>query len=146
MNEGALYRLLSWLSPAFPIGAYCHSSGLEWAVNDGLVATRPTLIAWAEDMLAHGSGRTDAVQFTHAYRAAAEGDSTRLANLAELAAALHPSHERRLESTAQGAAFRRIAFAAAPCASLGLIAKVDDDMMAYPIVVAVLAAGHEIAL
>jgi urease accessory protein len=115
-------------------------------VNEGLVTTRPTLIAWAEDMLAHGGGHTDAVLFAHAYRAAAGGDSARLANLAELAAALHPSRERRLESAAQGAAFRRIALASAPCASLDLIAEIDDDRMAYPIIVAVLAAGHEIAL
>src|SRR5579871_2724113 len=146
MKEGALYRLLSWLSPAFPIGAYCHSSGLEWAVSEGLVTTRATLAAWMEDLLAHGSGRTDAVLFVHAYRAAAGGDSVRLADLAELAAALHPSRERRLESTAQGAAFRRIALAAAPCASLRLIAEIDDERMAYPIIVAVLAVGHEIAL
>src|SRR6476646_12182557 len=33
----ALQRLLAWLSPSFPVGAYCYSHGLEWAVEDGSV-------------------------------------------------------------------------------------------------------------
>ena len=33
----ALLRLHSWLSPAFPVGAFSYSHGLEWAVEDGWV-------------------------------------------------------------------------------------------------------------
>jgi hypothetical protein len=29
----ALLRLQSWISPAFPIGAYSYSHGIEWAVE-----------------------------------------------------------------------------------------------------------------
>ena len=31
----ALYRLLTWLSPAYPVGAYTYSHGLETAAEEG---------------------------------------------------------------------------------------------------------------
>ena len=39
----ALQRLLAWLSPAFPVGAYTYSHGLEWAIEDGTVVTAADL-------------------------------------------------------------------------------------------------------
>ena len=36
--EDALARLLTWFSPAFPVGSYTYSHGLEYAVEAGLVA------------------------------------------------------------------------------------------------------------
>jgi len=146
MNTATLYRLMTWLSPAFPVGAYTHSSGLEWAVDDGLVITRPGLVEWITDVLVSGSGHSDAVFFAHAYRAATAEDSERLLEVAELAAAFHPSKERRIEATAQGAAFRRIASATADCLGLARLTALYDDMLCYPIVVAALAAGHEVPL
>ena len=146
MKTAALYRLMTWLSPAYPVGAYTHSGGLEWAVHEGLVITRTALVEWIADVLVSGSGRSDALFFAHAYDAAASGDSSRLLEIAEFAAALHPSRERRLEATAQGAAFRRIASATADCPGLAHLAPLDDDMLSYPIVVATLAAGHEVPL
>ena len=38
MDSGALHRLLAWSSPAYPVGAYVYSHGLEYAVECGLVA------------------------------------------------------------------------------------------------------------
>ncbi len=146
MSESGLYRLMSWLSPAFPVGAYTHSSGLEWAVGEGHVTGRAALIQWIEDVLACGTGYSDAVFFAHAHCAAADENAERLMEVAELAAALHPSRERRVEATAQGAAFRRIATATADCPRLALLLPLPDDMLCYPVVVATLAAGHGIAL
>ena len=34
-TDDALYRLLTWLSPAYPVGAYTYSHGLETAVEEG---------------------------------------------------------------------------------------------------------------
>ena len=34
-GSAALYRLMSWLSPAYPVGAFSYSGGLEWAVEAG---------------------------------------------------------------------------------------------------------------
>lgn len=145
MSERSLYRLMTWLSPAFPTGSFAHSSGLEWAIAEGLAANRSELEGWLEDFLAAGAGRNDAVLFIHAWHLAARGDRESLKTLAEFAAALHPSRERWLEAVAQGAAFRRIARATAPCMSLDMLTAIPNEELCYPIVVAVLAAGHEIA-
>ena len=52
-----LLALLAWTSPAFPTGSFACSHGLEWAVEAGDVRDEATLLAWIEDLLAHGSGR-----------------------------------------------------------------------------------------
>jgi urease accessory protein len=114
MAEAALFDLLSWMSPAWPIGAFAHSGGLEWAVEDGLVTGRASCARWLGDLLEHGAIRNDAVLFVHAWRAAKAGDETRLAEVADLALASQAGFERRLESTAQGAAFSKIANATVP--------------------------------
>src|ERR1700736_2434057 len=70
-DEGAaLYRLMTWLSPAFPVGAYSYSSGIEWAVEAGDVADAASLRDWLAAMLADGPGFCDGVFLAHAHRAA----------------------------------------------------------------------------
>jgi urease accessory protein len=143
MQGDALYRLMTWLSPAYPVGAFCHSGGLEWAVEAQWVMDRPSTQSWVETWLDHGGGWNDVVLFAHAYRAAAAKSREKLEAIAVLAAVLHPSAERRLEQLSQGAAFRRIALdsGAAPAFFLA-----PQGEIAYPIAVAVMAAGHGIAL
>jgi len=34
-SSAALYRLMAWLSPSYPVGAFSYSSGIEWAVETG---------------------------------------------------------------------------------------------------------------
>ena len=65
-----LLRLQSWFSPAFPIGAFSYSHGLEWAVEEGSVTDRASLLAWLEADLRHGSGRAEAMFLAQAWRAA----------------------------------------------------------------------------
>jgi len=103
----AQLRLQTWLSPAFPIGAFAYSHGIEWAVETGDIADAATLQGWLDDVLRHGTGRSDAILLRSAH--AACDDLHALDELAELAAALSPSRERRLETTAQGQAFARAA-------------------------------------
>ena len=38
--------LTLWLSPAFPVGAFAYSHGLEWAAEAGDVRDEATLVAW----------------------------------------------------------------------------------------------------
>ena len=106
-DPAATLRLLAWLSPAFPTGAYAYSHGIEWAVETHDIRDADTLFAWLDDVLRHGSGRTDAILLRHAHRTA--GDLDTLADLAELALAVSPSQERRAESTGQGRAFMQAA-------------------------------------
>ena len=142
----ALYRLMAWLSPAFPVGAFSYSSGIEWAVEAGDIKDADTLKAWLAVMLAEGGGYCDAVLFAHAHRAAEGADDKALHAVAELAAAFAPSKERHLETTAQGNAFVEAARAAWPCSAIDRLKAVWTGPVAYPVAVAVAAAGHGIAL
>jgi urease accessory protein len=104
MNEVSLLRLQSWLSPAFPIGAYSYSHALEWAVEAGYVHDRKTLVDWLGADLRYGSGRNEAIFFCEAWRNATVHDRARLFETAELAAAYRATKEFALESSQQGSA------------------------------------------
>lgn len=145
-ESGALYRLMAWLSPAYPVGAFSYSSGIEWAVETGDLKDAAALQDWLAVIMAEGGGYCDAVFFAHAHRAVAAGDDKALRAVAELAAAFTPSKERHLETTAQGRAFVEATRAAWPCAALDRLAAVWDGPVAYPIAVGVAAAGHGVAI
>ncbi len=144
MDSGSLYRLLAWLSPGYPVGAFAYSHGLEWAVETGAVADRAGLERWLRDLLAHGGAWSDAVLFARSHDAGRAGDGAALAEINDLAVALSPSSERRLETTAQGNAFLLATRASWPWD--------DDDAeiipgdCAYPVAVAWAAAGHGLPL
>ena len=142
----ALYRLMAWLSPAFPVGAFSYSGGIEWAVEAGDVTDAASLQRWLAVVLGDGGGYCDAVIFVHAHRAIADEDDALLHAVAELAAALSPSKERHLETTSQGRAFVDAARAAWWCAALDRLASRWDGPIAYPVAVAVTAAGHGVPL
>lgn len=142
MNE--LYRLMAWLSPSYPVGAFSFSSGLEWAVEAGDVRDAGTLQGWIGATLAEGGGFCDAAFLGHAHAAAAAGDAAGLRAVAELAAAFAPSRERFLETTLQGRAFLEVTRAAWPCAALDLLDA--EAPLPYPVAVAAAAAGHGIAV
>ncbi|MGY8680662.1 urease accessory UreF family protein [Bradyrhizobium sp. UFLA05-153] len=97
-------RLQTWLSPTFPIGAYSYSHGLEWAVEAGDVDGRDSLIEWLEADLCYGSVRNEAIFFSQAHHCAVANDHTRLAQVAELAAASRGTYEFSLEASQQAAA------------------------------------------
>ena len=233
-DAGGLYRLMAWLSPSYPVGAFTLSHGLEWEVETGSVAHADGLSAWVGDVLAHGAGRQDAILLAAAYRArrveiasaqargfdpagnpdreatsssahsresgnplgagiegsgpavASETSSRRthhlrspsapsdapwspafagmsgengmggnpvadlehegattpsLAEVVELAAALNPSRERRVETLSQGDAFRKITgdVWTSPAAW-------PDGPLAYPVAVAIASADHGVDL
>lgn len=145
-ETAALYRLMAWLSPSYPVGAFSYSSGIEWAVEAGDITDAATLTDWLSLMMSRGAGFCDAVLFVHAHRAASDGNEAALHGVAELAAAFSPTRERHLETTAQGRAFIDATRAAWPCEALSLLAKAWDGPVAYPIAVAVSCAGHGIAV
>src|ERR1700736_5836207 len=73
-NRGAaLYRLLAWLSPGFPVGAFSYSHGLEAAAAAGMATAGATLQGWIAAIVAQGSGRLDETILCEAYRAAEAG-------------------------------------------------------------------------
>ncbi len=145
-NASALYRLMAWLSPAYPTGAFSYSSGIEWAVEAGDVADAGTLRAWLAVMIGEGGGFCDAVFFAHAHRASEVGNSEALRAVAELAVAFTSSKERHLETTAQGRAFLDTTRAAWPAPALDRLLAVWDGAIALPVAVGVACAGHGVPL
>jgi urease accessory protein len=147
MAETELFDLMSWMSPAWPIGAFAHSGGLEWAVEAGHVTDRDTTFEWVASLVEHGSIHNDIVLFVHAWRAVEAEDRDRLLEVAELAIASQTGFERNLENCAQGAAFRRIAVATAGVSRFNeYFTELSDDQLSYPVAAAALFVCRGIAL
>lgn len=135
----ALLRLVTWLSPAFPVGAFSYSGGLEQAVHDGLVRDAPGLTRWLKALIEHGSSWNDAVLLAESYRVCA--DPSRLAAVRELAEALAGSRERHMETMLQGEAFL-MAAAHWPHPVLDTL----TGAVAYPVAVGAVAGVHRTGL
>ncbi|NUU41583.1 urease accessory protein UreF [Tardiphaga robiniae] len=146
-DEGAaLYRLMTWLSPAFPVGAFSYSSGIEWAVEAGDITDAASLQDWLSAMLSDGAGFCDGVFLAHVHRAASDGDDKALREVAELASAFAPSRERQLETTTQGKAFIEIARNAWSHEAMERLIGICDSPIVYPVAVGLVSAAHGVPL
>ncbi len=134
LTPPGLLRLMAWLSPAFPTGAFAYSHGLEWAVESRDITNQTTLADWLNDLLTQGTARTDTILLRHAHRAAA--DPAALAAIADLALATAAARERQSESLDQGKAFM---LAATPW---GIPAA--PERIPYPVAVGAVAGAHHI--
>jgi len=141
-----LYRLLAWLSPAYPIGAFSYSHGIETAVEEGFIKDRASLIAWMETVLQAGTGRVDSALFAAAWRAAEAKDWPEFDAIAERAAAWRGTSEMALESRQQGGSFLSITRNAWRHADLDTAHERLGGEIALPVAVALAAAAHGIAL
>ena len=142
IDAAATLRLLAWLSPSFPTGAYAYSHGLEWAVETNDIRDGESLRIWLEDVLTHGAGRSDTILLRHAHRHADDPDI--LADIAELAAAASPTRERQGETLGQGGAFIAAATPWHNPALIALAARIGPERIAYPVAVGALAGAHAI--
>jgi urease accessory protein len=146
MTPAALCRLLAWLSPSYPIGAFSYSHGLEAAIDAGLVHDRASLMAWIAGVLDHGTARVDGALFAAAWRAAHVDNAAALDAIAELASAWRGTAETALESRQQGASFLSITRTAWPDPRLDAFAARRDGQCALPVAVAITAAWHDVDL
>ncbi len=144
LPDAALYRLLTWLSPSFPVGAFSYSQGLEAAIEAHLVVCERSMAGWLEDSLAGGPLWSDAVIFARAHDAGTANRHVALLDVAGFAAAFQPTAELRMETLSQGTAFMSAAAKAWPCAQLETLRQAVGSGVAYPVAVAVTAAGHGI--
>lgn len=119
--------LAQWLSPAYPVGAFAYSHGLEAAIGAGWIADHDDLQGWLEDTLTQGSGRNDCILLR-----AAHGGTTPLDDINATGLAFAASAERRREATLQGAAFAKTTAA---------VWGADDRALIYPVAVGA-AAGR----
>lgn len=133
----SMIRLQTWLSPAFPIGAFSYSSGLEAAIDEGYVDDAKSLTTWLTDILASGTVWNDALLLAEAWRCAT--DKNALEDLISLAQVMSFSSERYLETMDQGSAFL-----------LASKAWQENDLLPakcpLPIAIGVLAARMSVAL
>lgn len=138
----ALYRLLSWLSPNYPVGAFSYSHGLETAVEDRRVTDAGSLADWVETVLLLGTGRIDGVLFREAWRAVDRRDRSALEEVRDLGEAFVSTAEFALEARSQGRAFLAATTAAWPAPVLDWL----GGEAVYPVAVAATCAAHAIPL
>ena len=101
-TDSKLITVMQWLSPAFPIGGFAYSHGLEWVINKGHVSNCEELQKWISDLLEYGSLKNDAILI----KLVLQGSDPKEIN--ELAMALCSASERLLETQLQGSAFCKI--------------------------------------
>lgn len=146
MDNRALFHLMSWMSPSYPVGAYTYSHGIEYAVEVGKVGDVAALVDWITDILEHGGGKSDAILLAGAYRATSDGDMEALREVAEMGAAFSPTSELSLETTAQGRAFAEVISNVTPPPTLAALKQVWDGPLVHPLVVGIAASDHDIPL
>lgn len=141
----SLQKLLTWLSPAFPVGAFAWSAGLETAIADRRISDSGALQNWLSGNLAHGGIKTDAILLAQAWKhvtvAPPTPPVTSLSELADLAIALTPARERLMETSITGDSFA-IALKAWPV-------ELREPLPApcpYPIAIGAVAAAHGVPL
>ena len=134
MSTEAAILLMQWLSPAYPVGAFAYSHGLESAVGDGQVQTGAELSDWLTDLLTHGGARSDAQLLACAYRAATPEE---LAEVDQFARAFCPSAERLRETDLQGAAF---------CQTTASVWGGTLTGLTYPVALGAAARSHDLLL
>jgi urease accessory protein len=142
IDDGGLYRLLSWLSPSYPVGAFSYSHGLEYSVETGRVATADDVSDWVSTVLLQGTGRVDGILFREAYSSVVEANWTHLEEISDLGNAFQATSEFALETRAQGNAFIKATLAAWPADAL---ARIENGAV-YPVAVGVACAAHAIPL
>ncbi len=104
LTDIQLLTLTQWLSPAFPVGSFAYSHGLEGAVGQGWIKDGTDLESWLEDILLFGSGRADSLLLAASYKA---GTRERLLEINGIACAFAATSERKLEAETQGQAFNK---------------------------------------
>lgn len=144
-SAAALYRMLAWFSPGFPVGSFSYSHGLEAAAANSAVHDRASLQNWIAAVVLRGAGRLDADILREAHHAAAANDIDALADANRRGIAFRGSAETRLETTAQGEAFRATCRAAWTDDFLDRWAA-RDEAVCYPAAVGVATARAGMAL
>ncbi|WP_246318799.1 urease accessory protein UreF [Peteryoungia desertarenae] len=137
-NRLSMMRLSAWLSPAFPVGGFAYSGGLETAIASELIKDEEGLYGWLRLLLTDGGLRNDAILFLEGHRR--HGDEAALAELADLSVALAGSAERHQEVTRLGQSFLQAA-RSWPHPVLDML----ERPVAYSVAVGAVSAAHGIA-
>ena len=146
MDKVSLLRLMTWLSPSYPVGAYTYSHALEYVVELEEITDVDTSKDWLSGIVKYGAGQSDIVLLHTAYQAALNNDVEALKKCAEFSVAFCGTKELELETQAQGRAFLDITRKSWHTDTLDLLTSAWQGPYTYPVVVGVAAAGHKIGL
>ena len=127
------HKVMAWLSPSFPVGAFAYSHGLEFEISVGNISRSDDLYNWLSDILQYGSVWNDLILFCEAYKA----KENALNNLSETAKAFAQSKERYNETIEMGKAFSKI---------ISSINRFDFQPMPLPIIVGYISKLERISL
>ena len=133
-TDADILTLNQWLSPAYPVGGFAYSHGLEWAIDSVGVTDANSAGAWISDVLNHGSGRNDALFLVAAYNANSKKELTEIDATAR---AFCASFERLMETQLLGEAF---------CGVTAQVWEVDLAGLTYPVAVGRAARLHGLPL
>lgn len=120
-TDADILTLTQWLSPAYPVGGFAYSHGLEAAIDEGAVASSQDTEAWIADVLEHGSGWNDSLFVVSAYDAQ---DKDELISVDAKARAICASSERKMETELLGQAFGMVT---------GDVWNLDIRQLSYPV-------------
>ena len=144
IDAAGLYKLQTWFSPSYPVGAYSYSHGLENACETGLVTNVDQAVDWIGEIITSGNGFADAVFVNQCHQAIAGRDHSGLKDIAEYASAFCGSAELRLETRSQGAAFIDVIQKVEPNCGIDTLCKVWPGPYPYPLVIGAAAAALHI--
>ncbi len=133
-TDADILTLTQWLSPAYPVGGFAYSHGLEWAIDSGDIRSAADTAEWISDILSHGSGWNDCLFLAAAYNAA---DGSELAEIDQTTRAFCASAERLKESQLLGEAF---------CQVTGHVWAIRLQALTYPVAVGRAARLHGLPL
>lgn len=136
-------ELLIWLSPAFPVGSFAYSQGIETAIAKGWITDAASLHDWLSALIDHGALRNDLIILSLIRRAP---DEAAVRDLAELATALQPSKERAEETLTQGRAFMDAYRAGWADTAAVLPPLALEKAITLPVAVGFAARGHALPL
>jgi len=146
LSHAGLTKLQTWFSPSFPIGGFSYSHGLEWLVETREVRDAQSLADWIAGALRYGAGRSDAIFLATVSRAVSDEDWREVARISELAAAMQPTLERRMESLNQGTAFLTAVAAGWPHPLIDCFRHHCRGELAYPVAAGTATAAHGLPL
>ncbi|WP_254442531.1 urease accessory protein UreF [Ruegeria arenilitoris] len=122
-TDSDILTLTQWFSPAYPVGGFAYSHGLEWAIESSDVTDAQQTRAWIADVLQFGSGRNDGIFLMAAYKAK---DKKELLEVDAKARAFCASSERLSETLLLGTAF---------CSVTANVWEINMPKLTYPVAV-----------
>jgi urease accessory protein len=143
-NALALSRLLQLASPLLPVGAYCYSQGLEWAIESGEVKDVASAQAWIGDSLQIYQARFELPVLYKLYQAWQAGDLVQVQEWDSFYQSGRDTSEGWAETRQMGYSLRRLLNDLKPM-SEALVAQINTlQSPAFPTLFAAIAQHWQI--